>query len=237
MSEATMKTSSTMQIGRMRGWLEVLAIPLLIPVGGIMGGLTGFAPLGPIGAVGLPLLVATLFLHLEGKSWSSLAFGRAIGTRQLLGFAVLAFVASFAAVSVVVMILQQGFGFPPVDVSAFESVIKGNLTAYLWFLIPVAWGSAAIGEELLVRGYLLHRIEGLAGLRIAIVLQAIIFSSAHFYQGITGVLSVFVLSLIFGAVYVKSGRNLLPVIIAHGVIDTFALTAVYFGRIDLLFGS
>jgi membrane protease YdiL (CAAX protease family) len=237
MSEATMKAPSATQIGPIRGWFEVLAIPMLIPIGGILGSLTGFAPLVPICSVGLPLLVATLFLHLEGTSWRSLAFGRAIGIKQLLGFAALATVASFAAVSVTVMILQQGFGLPLIDVSAFESAIKGNLTAYLWFLIPVAWGSAAIGEELLVRGYLLHRIEGLAGLKIAIVLQAIIFSSAHLYQGITSVFSIFVLSLVFGAVYLKSGRNLVTVIIAHGCIDTLALTLIYFGRADLLIGT
>ncbi len=237
MNDSALSETTSMRIGPIRGWLEVLAIPVLIPIGGILGGLTGFAPLGPICAVGLPLLVATLFLHLEGKSWRSLAFGRAIGIKHILGFTVLAIAASYAAAYVVVSLLQQGLGLPLIDVSAFESALQGNLVAYLLFLIPVAWGSAAIGEELLVRGYLLHRLEGLTGLKIAVVLQSAIFASAHFYQGITGVASIFVLSLVFGTVYLQSGRNLLPVILAHGCIDTIALTAIYFGRSDLLVGT
>ena len=108
---------------------------------------------------------------------------------------------------------------------------------YLWFLIPVAWGSAAIGEEMLARGFLLHRAEGLTGTTVAVVLQAALFAMAHFYQGLTGVVNIFVLALVFGAVYLKSGRNLLPLIVAHGLIDTYGLTMLYVGRADMLLGS
>jgi membrane protease YdiL (CAAX protease family) len=39
---------------------------------------------------------------------------------------------------------------------------------------------------------------------------------------------------VFGAIYVRSGRNLLPLILAHGLIETVALTLVYFGHGEML---
>ena len=63
----------------------------------------------------------------------------------------------------------------------------------------------------------------------AIIGQAAIFALAHRYQGVTGVLVVFVIGLIFGAVFIRCGRNLWPVIAAHGLIDTVAITSVYLG--------
>ena len=108
---------------------------------------------------------------------------------------------------------------------------KVNLEiAYLLFLIPVSWGSAAFGEEMLLRGFLLNRIEGLTRSAVWAVLgQAAIFALAHLYLGITGVLMVFVVALVFGAVYLRCGRNLWPVIVAHGLVDTVAMTALYLG--------
>ncbi|TVS19263.1 MAG: CPBP family intramembrane metalloprotease [Gammaproteobacteria bacterium] len=84
---------------------------------------------------------------------------------------------------------------------------------------------------------MLHRLEGLTGTSVAVVLKAPIFAAAHFHQGITGVIAVFALALAFGAVYVRNVRNCVPLIIAHGLIDTCAMTALYLGRPGLLFGT
>ena len=35
----------------------------------------------------------------------------------------------------------------------------------------------------------------------------------------------------------ETPRNLVPLIIAHGLIDAWAMTALYLGRPELLFGS
>lgn len=221
---------------QLRGWLEVLSIPLLLLVGAVLGGLTGFQPMAPICAVALPLLVATLYLRHENVTWRSLIFGVPMRPLQYAGFALAAFIGAIAAVYIATLVLQNIFGLPKINVSTF-AVLEGNLSMYLWLLIPVSWGSAAIGEEMLVRGYLMHRLEQLGGMKVAIVLQAVIFSTAHFYQGVTGVVTIFFLSLVFGAVYLRSGRNLLPLIIAHGCIDTYAMTALYLGRPDLIIGT
>ena len=238
MTELTMDTNFTTgtKPGHLRGWLEVLSTILLMPVGGVLGGLTGFAPMGAILSVALPLFAATLYLRREGTSWRSLVVGTPLSAGQIVAYAGISLVVVAMLVTFSNLLLRTA-GLPPTDLTLFQALLEGNLGMYLWFLIPVAWGSAAIGEEMLARGFLLHRISGLTGTATAIVLQAALFAVAHFYQGVTGMVNIFVLALVFGAVYLKSGRNLMPLIVAHGLIDTYGLTMIYLGRADLLLGS
>ena len=222
-----------MKRGLVRGWLEAASIFLLMPIGGILGGLSGFPPLVAISSVVLPLLAATFYLRREGTTWRSLTFGDRLTVPKLIAYAAAA-LATTALVVIGINSLLRMAGMPPADISMFEALLKDNFTMYLWLLIPVAWGSAAIGEELLARGFLLHRFEGMHGTASAVILQAAVFAGAHFYQGLTGVLTIFGLALVFGFVYLRSGRNLLPLIIAHGLIDTFSLTMIYLGHGDKL---
>ena len=217
---------------RLRGALEVLAVVLLLPVGGILGSLTGFPPAGAIMSVLLPLLVATLFLRRECRSWGSLAFAGSLSIPAILGYTALALLGGLG-LEFVAGLFKQAVGLPAPDLSAFIGLIEGNLTIYLWMLIPVSWGSAAIGEELLVRGFMQHRLTGMTGPLLGAFLQALIFGLAHSYQGLSGTLTTFAIGLAFGLVYLRC-RNLVPLIIAHGLIDTFAMTAIYLGYADLL---
>ncbi len=238
MTELTLEAEFTTgrKPGQIRGWLEILSIVLLMPVGGVLGGLTGFAPMSAILSVAVPLLAATLYLRREGRTWTSLMIGSRLSAGRVLGYTGAALAITWALVTGSNLLLRS-IGLPPIDLSLFQALLEGNLGMYLWFLIPVAWGSAAIGEEMLARGFLLHRTEGLTGTTMAVVLQAALFGVAHFYQGVTGVVNIFVLALVFGAVYLKCGRNLLPLILAHGLIDTFSLTMIYLGRTDVLLGG
>ena len=219
--------------GQLRGWLQVVAVILLLEIGGILGALTGFIPLSPILSVLLPLAAATWFLRRDGQRWRNLVFGRSLGAARLLGYSALALVAVYALV-IALGFLLSALGVPPADYSQLQFLLEGDLAMYLWFLLPISWGSAAIGEEMLARGFLLYRLEGMTNTAAAVLLQAAIFGVAHFYQGLAGILTTFTVGLVLGVVYVKCGRSLLPAIIAHGVIDTIAMTALYFGRGDLL---
>lgn len=230
--QMTMNTRASAP-GQLRGWLQVGAVILLLEIGGILGALTGFVPLSPILSVLLPLAAATWFLRRDGQRWRDLAFGRPLRAPQILGYTALALVAVYALVFALGFLLNA-LGVPPADFSLLQQLLEGNMVMYLWFLLPISWGSAAIGEELLARGFLLYRLEGMVNTAAAVLLQAAIFGVAHFYQGIAGILTTFTVGLVFGIVYVKCGRSLLPMIIAHGLIDTVAMTALYFGRGDLL---
>ncbi|HEY3925412.1 MAG TPA: CPBP family intramembrane glutamic endopeptidase [Acidothermaceae bacterium] len=91
-----------------------------------------------------------------------------------------------------------------------------------WWRIPVLLLSAAqngIYEEVLVSGYLLHRLKQFGwGDNKALGTSALIRGSYHLYQGFGGGLGNAVMGLIFGRVYQRTGRTL-PLIIAHTLMD------------------
>jgi membrane protease YdiL (CAAX protease family) len=126
---------------------------------------------------------------------------------------------------------------PPQDISLLTDSIEGNTTNFVVFMIFVVWGSAAFGEELIARGFILDRISKTSGVYVAIFVQAAIFGLAHSYQGVAGVVPIFALALVFGFVYVRAGYNLGPLIAAHGIIDTIAITMIYLGHSDLITGG
>jgi len=90
-------------------------------------------------------------------------------------------------------------------------------------------------EEFIFRGYLLNRIVDLQGrqtklaLMISVAGQAIIFGLAHAYQGPVGVFKTGAIGLVFGLAYLAVGRNLWPLIIAHGLIDSIDMVTHYLG--------
>jgi len=229
----TMTSKTKASTTQLRGWLEVILVALMIPVGGTIGSLSGFLPLASIGSALLPVLVATLALRREGRSWRSVVFVRRLSPFQVIGYTLTAVLGGYLLAGLSSIALQS-LGLANRDLSLIADGLSGNLTLYLWFMIPVVWGSAAIGEELVARGFLLHRIETLASTNVAIVLQAIIFAVAHIYQGIVGVVSIFFLALLFGKLFIRSGRNLLPLILAHGIIDSIGITLIYLGFAELM---
>jgi membrane protease YdiL (CAAX protease family) len=92
-----------------------------------------------------------------------------------------------------------------------------------WWRVPVLLLSAAqnaIYEEVIVSGYLLHRLRqfGWADNK-ALATSALLRGSYHLYQGFGGALGNFVMGLIFGRVYQRTGRTL-PLIVAHTIMDS-----------------
>jgi membrane protease YdiL (CAAX protease family) len=62
-----------------------------------------------------------------------------------------------------------------------------------------------------------------------VVVSAIGFALAHYAsQGLPAVQQAFVVAVVFGAIYAKTGSLWLP-IIAHAVFDLTALVMIYFG--------
>jgi membrane protease YdiL (CAAX protease family) len=81
-------------------------------------------------------------------------------------------------------------------------------------------------EELLVRAFLITEIEGLYhSTLLAVVVSVSLQTSYHLYQGLPAALSHIPTFLIFSLYYVRM-RRILPVILAHLLLDLSAL-AVY----------
>lgn len=128
-------------------------------------------------------------------------------------------------------VILPAVGAPPPEPAA--RAIRGDLAEYLFWAVPVAWGAAAFGDELVIRGFLLDRIAkvtGLSGARAsvaAVVVQAALFGALHFHQRVGGVLVTGAVGLVFGAVWLAGGRNLWACILLRGLVDFVAYTGFY----------
>jgi hypothetical protein len=110
--------------------------------------------------------------------------------------------------------------------------IPGNLPVYLGWL-AIAWISAGLGEEVFFRGFVIDRLSRLLpdarwAVPVAVLLAAVGFGIAHmYYQGVRGLVVTGMIGLVLGSLYILYKRNLWPLIVAHGCVDTLVFTAMY----------
>jgi membrane protease YdiL (CAAX protease family) len=106
-----------------------------------------------------------------------------------------------------------------------RAVVPAELPA-AWWRIPVEIIVAAqngILEEILVLGYLLHRLDQLGWSRNrAVAASAVLRGSYHLYQGLGGFAGNVIMGVIFAKLYQRFGR-VGPLIVAHTLIDSVAL--------------
>ena len=178
------------------------------------------------------VLLATWRLRANSESWRALGLKAPERGGRLALSVVALYVLVVAGTLVVIEPLGRAFDWPRLNLAAYAQ-LQGNSLQFAKVL-AIAWTTAAIGEELLFRGFLLTRIERVFGQGAlptigAVVLQAAIFGAAHAYLGVRGVATAMLVGVIFGSWFVLRGRNLLPLIIAHGLTDTISVFAIYAG--------
>lgn len=172
------------------------------------------------------VLVATFF---QDGNFKNLNF-KNIGVREfkiiILAYIILELMMDFIIQPTVSFVFNE-----PADYSSFKS-IEGNTALYFKWLFNM-WISAAVGEELLFRGYVFSQLKRIMGSKkiIIIILSAILFSVPHLYQGISGLVMTFLFGIFFALLYNKY-QNIWINIIVHGFIDTLFLTLSYLGYIN-----
>jgi hypothetical protein len=128
--------------------------------------------------------------------------------------------------------------------ATIELAALGNLreSTTLWMLLGQTWTLAAFGEEMAFRAYLMHRVVDLAGRSrarlawpLAVAVSSVLFGLAHSYQGAAGMIATGFIGGLLALLYLHERRNLWAVIVCHGLIDSAALSLVYFGYGNLLF--
>jgi membrane protease YdiL (CAAX protease family) len=104
------------------------------------------------------------------------------------------------------------------------AIIPSALDSY-WWTVPVLVLSAirhGIVEEVIVVGYLLDRLPRLGwSLPMAIFASSMLRGSYHLYQGFGPFIGNAIMGVIFALVYVRT-RRLMPLVIAHAVLDIVA---------------
>jgi membrane protease YdiL (CAAX protease family) len=179
--------------------------------------------------------MATALLVRTGESWQSIGLRRPVRYRPTLAWGLGAAVVIIVFLPLVLGPLANELGWPPQHTDRLGDL--RNPWRYFIFLVPIGWGTAAFGEELVYRGFIYTRIllligESRLGRLLAGLCQAALFGLAHLYLGPRGALNGFAIGLTSVVVYELSGRNLWPVVLAHGLVDTIGLTALHFGVTD-----
>ena len=178
----------------------------------------------------LALGLIRVVLWLQRSSWREFGLEKpkSWSTTILLaiGGVITIYVVVFFSMPLVTRLTGQ-----PVDRSQFD-VLRGNIPALILGLI-VAWTLAAFGEELIFRGYLMNTLARFLGNKaggwiFACIINAILFGLGHTYQGISGVILLGIIGLLYALFYLGSGRNLWVSILIHGLYDTSAFLVIFF---------
>jgi len=177
------------------------------------------------------LVVATWRMRVRGVTWKDLGLRKPESIKKTILVAGLIFVATIASIVLFNIVKDQlpFFLEPDTSVKSASSKfgdLKGNWTLF-FTIMPLVLLESAL-EELLDRGFLLNWLEKLFSKTslatvLAVVLQAAIFGFRHSNDLSERSITVGLIGLVMGIAYVKFGRNLWPLIIAHCILNTMSM--------------
>lgn len=178
------------------------------------------------------VVLGLVSLRLRDGGWSLLGLGWPRSWRRTIAIAVLVAVVRLLLSALVIDPLTARFWPASAGSYGFEE-ITGHLTVALRWLVTV-WTFAAFGEEISYRGYLLTRAADVGNRSetaywIGLLAVSALFGIGHYYKGPAGMIDSGTGGLVFGAAYLLSGRNLWVSILAHGLVDTFGVVALFLG--------
>jgi len=190
----------------------------------------GFLPNGLFWSL-TTLVVATWRMKVRNVTWKELGLSKPKSIGQTIGVSVLIFVAVIFSI-ILFNLVKDYLPFSiAADASSKNAVskfgdLKGNWLLFLSIMPMVIIQSSL--EELLDRGFLINWFERLFSSTTfaticAVVLQAAIFGFRHSNDFSARSIQTGIIGLIMGIAYIKFGRNLWPIIIAHCLLNTFSM--------------
>jgi membrane protease YdiL (CAAX protease family) len=186
-----------------------------------------------VSAVLTGAVAAIAIVLARGGSLADLGFRRP-ERWSIVPLQVAAVLAAFVAAQLLLpLLLSSFFTVPQPDMSRYDA-IAGNLggAIALALLLPL---TASIPEEVIYRGFLIGRLSdlfghGRRGATLAVLVQALLFCSAHFAWGLGGMILTLMMGLIWGTAYLLCGRNLWVVIFAHSAGHILFVIQLYLGE-------
>lgn len=187
------------------------------------------------------LICLAVYLRRSGEGWSSVGLIPLPGLRpklMILPQALLVF--GFFAIAVAgVLHVSEALGWEfmkvvPDGVEDRWGDVYGNLPMLLLWL-GIVWTAAAFGEEIFFRGFMVTRAMALfQGVPFApvfaVLIPALLFGLGHFYyQGLRGLVTTAAIGIAFGAAFLLLKRNLWPIVLVHGIVDTINFITLYLG--------
>ena len=185
------------------------------------------------------LFVLSLYMRVRAWRWADFGLVKLQGWRAwlMLVLRVLLTIGVMALSVIAVRYGAKALGFDLMTQATqgmtdrFKN-IPGSLPHYLLWM-GIVWTSAAFGEEMFFRGFLITRLQtvfrGLPwAVVLAIIVSATMFGGMHvYYEGLQGLIMTGTIALAFGSMFVLFKRNLWPLIIVHGLVDSAGITATF----------
>jgi hypothetical protein len=177
------------------------------------------------------LIIATWRMKVRGVTWKDLGLRKPKSIKKTLLVSIGILIATVLSI-VFFNIIKDALPFlAEQDVSGGNSAskfgdLKGNWLLF-FTIIPMVLIESML-EELLDRGFLINWFEKLFSSTsfatvIAVVLQAAIFGFRHSNDLSERSITVGLIGLVMGIAYVKFGRNLWPLIIAHCILNSMSM--------------
>ncbi|MCJ7661685.1 MAG: CPBP family intramembrane metalloprotease [Anaerolineales bacterium] len=217
---------------------DILIVASPIVVLGIVGNAIGLSTLAGGAIINLGYVLAIIFggiiLKRQGSGWRKIGLEKPASWLKTMFLGVGAWIGAvvvFVATQMIAVGFLTALGMAPseIDQSRFNPIVD-NLPLFILMVI-LSWTTIAFGEELFYRAFLITRLIDYTaiGKGLAIVIGGIIFGAVHFAEGPVGILSNGAFGILFGWIYVRSGRNLWITIIGHGLINTLRFVLLYIG--------
>jgi hypothetical protein len=193
-----------------------------IPLEGL--GFWGYALFKSFVTVG----VATALLYYRKRSWKDLGLIKPDKYWRMLGITAITLVFTVLSILVFEIFIRDYISndAQAASTNTAFSKLKGNVP-YFFSIIVFVWIESIL-EELQDRGFSLNRFEPLFSKTpfatiLAVLMQAAIFGFRHSYDFSPRSITTGLIGLVFGIVYVSSGRNLWPLITAHIILNTLSM--------------
>ena len=177
------------------------------------------------------LVIASWRMKVRGVSWKDLGLIKPNNLWRTIGISVIIFVLIMTSI-IIFELIKDYLPFSITQDNSSESAVskfgelKGNWMLF-FSIIPMVLLESFL-EELLDRGFLMNWLEKLFSMTsfatvIAVLLQAVIFGFRHSNDLSERSITVGLIGLVMGIAYVKFGRNLWPLIIAHCILNSMSM--------------
>jgi membrane protease YdiL (CAAX protease family) len=173
--------------------------------------------------------VATVLLYYRKQSWRDLGLTNPDKYLKMLGVVAITLVGTVISIMLFEIFIRDLFTTGTEAASGSDTrfnEMEGNIS-YFFSIIFFVWIESFL-EELQDRGFSLNRFESLFSkvpfsTILAVLFQAAIFGFRHSYDFSPRSITTGIIGLVFGTIYVLTGRNLWPLIIAHIILNSMSM--------------
>lgn len=174
--------------------------------------------------------VATLLLYYRKQSWKDIGLTKPDSYLRMIAFVAVILIGTVVSIMIFELFVRDLFAADETSNSVSSrykwSLMKDNIPYFVSILLLV-WVESFL-EELQDRGFSLNRFQELfakipLSAMLAVLCQAAIFGFRHSYDLSPRSITTGLIGFVFGTVYILSGRNLWPLIIAHIILNTMSM--------------